>query len=194
MSDLKFYFAIIVSLLILLGAYRYYKDTNALRDDSTAENKPYSFARVQLWWWTIVIIISFIMVYGVTGEFWPMNQTCLILLGISLGTTTAGRLIDNQQINDVTVVRHQDTPSQGLLIDILSDEHGLSVHRFQTLLFNLIYSASFIIQVFGTAYTKHVFPEFDSPTLALLGVSSSAYLALKLAEGKGLNPPPPAGS
>ncbi|QWF72149.1 hypothetical protein KEF85_06785 [Methylomonas paludis] len=189
MDTLKLYFAIGISLLILFGAFRFYKDRVALRDDSTlTDNKPYSLARVQLLWWTLVIVISFTLVYGLTGVIWPMNSTCLTLLGISLFTTTSGKLIDNAHIADVSITRHQDIyPSQGLITDILSDEYGLSVHRYQAVILNLVYGGYFLIEVFSKLNLGH-FPEFDPPTLALLGVSSSAYLGLKMAEGKGNAP------
>ena len=188
----KLFFAIGACLLILLGAGIYYRDENALRDDSNLEAnkaKPYSLARVQLWWWTLVIIISFTLVYGITGQFWPMNETCLTLLGISLFTTTSGKIIDNNQITDGKTERHQDNPSEGFMTDILSDENGLSIHRFQTVVFNLVYSFYFLIEVFSQLDGK-AFPVFDAQTLALLGISSSAYIALKMTEAK----PKPSGA
>ena len=189
MNPIKLFFSIAMSALILYGAFRYYKNPVALRDDSIQpKNKPYSLARVQLMWWTLVIIVSFTLIYGITGIIWPMNSTCLTLLGISLFTTTSGKLIDNAHIADQSVVRHQDSfPSQGLMVDILSDEHGLSVHRYQTVMFNLVYSAYFVIQVFSNLDAGQ-FQEFDPATLALLGVSSSAYLGIKMVEGKGNAP------
>ncbi len=54
MTLLREIFAIITLLLFLLCAYRFFTDKNALRDDSTADSKPYSFSRVQLWWWTVL--------------------------------------------------------------------------------------------------------------------------------------------
>ncbi|MGZ4049134.1 MAG: hypothetical protein ACXVNN_07210, partial [Bacteroidia bacterium] len=124
--------------LLLLGALYLLFDKDALRDNSDQLNndKPYSFSRVQLWWWTLVILGSFLGIYAATGNCWPMNSTCLVLLGISLTTTVSGRMIDTQQTNDATVVRSQNSPSQGILHDILSDENGLSMHRFQALVFN----------------------------------------------------------
>lgn len=182
MALLRETFTIIILLLFLLCAYRFFTDPNALRDDSTAAQKPYSFARVQLWWWTIVILATFVAGYGFYGTMWPFNETCLALLGISLATTTAGRIIDNQQVSDENVQRHQDTcVSEGFFNDILSDENGLSVHRFQAAFLNLIYSGAFVIETLS----NNAFPTFDAQTLGLLGISSSAYLALKANEGKG---------
>lgn len=172
--------AVIGVVVLLFGAWKLYRDNDALRDESVVSPKPYSFARAQLWWWTIIILGSFIGVYGVTGAFWPLNKTCLILLGISVVTTTAGRLVDNQQISNPNVERHQDrSVSQGFFVDIMSDEYGLSVHRFQAVVFNLVYGLSFLIQVFTSLKE---FPSYDDSTLALLGVSSAAYVALKMNE------------
>lgn len=137
---------------------------------------------------------TFIAGYGFTGTLWPFNETFLALLGMSLATTTAGRIIDNQQISDANVKRHQDGfPSEGFFADILSDENGLSVHRFQAAFLNLIYGGAFVVQ---TLSNNGTFPTFEVQTLAMLGISSSAYLALKATEGKGNfsasnNPPDP---
>lgn len=177
-------FTILILLLFWLSAWRLFKDANALRDDSTATPKPYSLARVQLWWWTVVILSLFAYGYGLGDKLWEFNNTCLALLGVSLATTTAGRIVDNQQIQDSSSSRHQNTASEGWIVDILSDEHGLSIHRFQTVALNLMYSGAFAMESVGAGG----FIEFDSQTLGLLGISSSAYLALKAAEGKGKTP------
>ena len=173
-------------VLLMLGSLFMLWDKTALRDSSDLvdNNKPYSFARVQLWWWTLVILGAFLGVYAATGKCWDMNSTCLTLLGISLTTTVSGRMIDTQQNNDSTIVRSQDIhPSQGIVIDILSDENGLSMHRFQSLVFNVSYGLSFLVTVFSTL-DGGKFPVYDPMVLSLLGVSSGAYLAMKMNENK----------
>ena len=56
-------------------------------------------------------------------------------MGISVGTTFAAGTIDNNQ-NPIT--RHQNEPSAGFFIDILSDENGISIHRFQNVVWTII--------------------------------------------------------
>lgn len=179
---------------LLVGSYILLQDDKALRDSSELiSNKPYSFARVQMWWWTIIILGSFLGVYAVSGNQWAINATCLVLLGISSVTTAGGRMIDNSHINDASVTRHQDRdPSQGLIKDILSDENGLSIHRFQALIFNLAYGLSFLVEVFSKVHTTGEFPKYDTAVLGLLGLSSGTYVYMKMHESQTTTPQQPA--
>jgi len=68
--------------------------------------------------------------------------------------------------------------SQGFLKDILSDENGISLHRFQIFAWTFVMVAVFIRQV--TAYL--IMPEFDSSLLILMGISSGTYLGFKVTE------------
>ncbi len=186
-------FAAYISLAALLvGSYILLQDDNALRDSSElVKNKPYSFARVQMWWWTMIILGSFLGVYAVSGNKWEINATCLILLGISSVTTAGGRMIDNSQTNDPSVTRHQDGhPSEGFVTDILSDENGLSIHRFQALIFNVAYGLSFLVEVFSNA-NHGQFPSYENPVLGLLGLSSSTYVYMKMNESQSTQPVKP---
>ena len=181
----KQYAALLGLWIFLVGAWYFMLDDNALRDASIhTENKPYSFARVQLWWWTVVVLGSFLGVYYVSGKYWPLNATCLVLLGISGVTTAGARTIDNSQANDPNITRHQDDgPSKGLIRDILSDENGLSIHRFQAMVFNLAYGCSFLAHVFSNA-TNGAFPSYDQFVLGLLGFSSGSYVYMKMNESQ----------
>ncbi len=172
--------------VLLLGSVYMLFDKNALRDSSTQKGdlKPYSYSRVQLWWWSIIIIGSYLGVYAATGNYWDLNTTCLTLLGISTITTVSGKIVDNQQNNDQQITRSQDTyPSQGFIMDILSDENGMSVHRFQAFVFNISFGLSFVVTVFSDLSAK-AFPTYSPTILGALGVSSGTYLAMKMNENK----------
>ena len=54
------------------------------------------------------------------------------------------------------------------------------MHRLQSVIFNLVFGVIFIAYLI----TKKAFPDFSDTELALLGVSSGAYLALKTNENK----------
>lgn len=166
---------------LALSAVWLYLNPTALRDESAASPRPYSLSRVQLAWWTLIVLGAFFGVYAWKGEFWSLNATCLTLLGIGAGTSVAGRIVDTRQ-QEAALVRHQDAgPSHGLFSDILSDENGASVHRFQTVAFNLAYGVTFLVWTFREPAVG-AFPSFDSTTLLVLGVSSSVYIAVKPTE------------
>lgn len=149
----------------------------------------YSYSRSQLFWWTIIIITCFAIDMAMTGASnGIMNSTALTLLGISAGTTIAGRVIDNSQSNDPSIAMHQDSKSQGFWMDILSDQNGVSIHRFQAVLFNIGFGIVFISQ-FISNIPDHIiigeaipFAVFDNTTLGLIGLSAGTYATLKFNE------------
>lgn len=176
--------------------------TNMLRDDlndkeqfltiATVTRKlkpkaPFSLAKTQLAFWTIIIISSFLYLYfsaDDAGSVPDLTYVSLILLGISAGTTTVGKIIDDSQKN---IQRHQNHPSRGLLIDLLSDEKGVSVHRLQNVIWNVIVAIIYIRYVF----IKEAFPNdtvISDTLLMLMGISTGAYLGIKVTENSGNNP------
>jgi len=63
-------------------------------------------------------------------------------------------------------------------LDLLSDESGVSFHRFQMALWTLV-----LVLVFARAvYTDLLMPEFDATLLGLLGISSGTYIGFKFPE------------
>src|ERR1700761_3116396 len=182
MNNLIFW---VVLLLLFALVFFFDKKYAMLRDNSTVAPRPYSFARVQLAWWSVIILASFISIFIGTGyipTFWPST---LYLLGISSATTVGATLIDlSDQTNPNITGLAQDTASDNFFLDILSDKNGVNVHRFQTVVFNLVFGVWFIISVIqqlNTASTPadQIMPVISENNLILLGVSSGVYAALK---------------
>lgn len=177
---------LVVVAVALLLIYFIYQATQsgsrfnaALRD--SGPDSSYSFARTQLLWWTILIIMSFVISYASTGVAEGLfNESTLMLLGISMGTVAAGQIIDTGDQSNPSILRHQtNNEQQSFLLEILSDHDGINLHRFQALLFNVAFGFVYVIQFFSD---KEVLPAFDNTTLGLLGLSSGGYLALKTGE------------
>jgi hypothetical protein len=105
------------------------------------------------------------------------------LLGIGAGTSAISKGVDSKQDSQV-LVRHQDHPSEGFLTDILSDETGVSMHRFQALVFNIIYGVLFVHKFIYDSGTAHKLPEFNATELGLLGISAGTFLYMKNQENQ----------
>jgi hypothetical protein len=165
---------------------------NMLRDSSTATRKPYSYARTQLAWWSVIILASFISVTASKG-IPKVDTSTLILLGISAATTAAARLGDMSDASQ-GLVRTQDQASESFFIDILSDSGGVNIHRFQALVFNMTFGIWFIHQVLyflPVADTPDgIIPVLDQTNLVLLGLSSGTYAVMKTTENKSTPKPP----
>jgi len=184
MNPLAVFWIVLVGLVIAV-LYLDWKH-NMLRDTSTATRKPYSYARSQLAWWTVIILASFISVMASKG-IPPVDPSTLILLGISAATTAAARIGDMSDTSQ-GLTRTQDQASEGFFIDILSDSNGVNIHRFQALAFNLTFGIWFIHQVLHflpiTDQPGGIIPVLDQSNLLLLGLSSTTYAVLKTSENK----------
>lgn len=187
MKDLTFWIVFLaLSALVWVFDKKYYM----LRDNSTALPRPFSFSRVQLAWWTVIVIASFVSIIIARGASPTFDVSTLYLLGISSATTVGATLIDiNDENNPNLTGLSQDIHGDNFFLDILSDKNGINVHRFQTVAFNIIFGIWFITYVnnhIGDSKTNidAIMPVISPNNLILLGVSSGLYAALKTTENK----------
>jgi hypothetical protein len=142
----------------------------------------YSLSRTLLCLWTLLTLFAMRYI-GLAKQSLPdfKDTGILVLLGIVAGTSVSSRVIDQgQPVNPKSLRSVSLIKTSGFLTDILSDANGISVSRFQTLCFNLIYASLFISQVISDSTIYH----FDNTALTLLGVSSGAYAAMKIPESQ----------
>jgi hypothetical protein len=194
----------IVFAILLFAIIIFDKKYCMLRDISKAPgHQPYSWSRVQLAWWTIIILSSFIAIIWGKGAAPTLNSSTVILLGISAATTATARVIDISD-RDKLIRMHQDDFGRNFFLDILSDQNGVSVHRFQTIVFNGVFGMWFIHAVLNnltndcSIYTQdahllelclkdkinYIIPPISDNNLILLGLSSATYAALKMTENR----------
>jgi hypothetical protein len=62
--------------------------------------------------------------------------------------------------------------------DLLSDENGISFHRFQIVVWTLVLAVIFVYRVI----VHLAMPDFDTQLLGLMGISSGTYLGFKFPE------------
>ncbi|HJX85238.1 MAG TPA: hypothetical protein VJ723_12920, partial [Candidatus Angelobacter sp.] len=68
--------------------------------------------------------------------------------------------------------------SKGFLKDILSDGEGVAFHRFQMVVWTLVFGLIFVRSV----YRDLSMPNFDASLLGLMGISSGTYIGFKFPE------------
>jgi hypothetical protein len=161
---------IIIMLMILFLVLAVKSDI--LRDigpNPETGQKAYSLALVQMGIWFCVIMVSWLLLYTVKHTFNTITDTLVALMGISAGTGVGGVVIDTNR--EIAIKQ-----SRGFLKDIISDEYGISFHRFQILAWTIVMVVVFIRQV--VSYLT--MPEFDSSLLILMGISSGTYLGIKV--------------
>ena len=131
------FFGVFIGLwiVILVLDNRYYM----LRDSGTGASRPFSWSRVQMTWWMVIVLTAFTTAVIRTNGIIPvLDNTTLYLLGISSVTTISSSLIDVSDRSNPNITQMaQDMKSAGMIMDILSDKSGINIHRFQTFLFNI---------------------------------------------------------
>ena len=179
-------------IFILLAAIIIYCDRKygLLRDTSTAAVRPYSFATVQLAWWMTIVLSSFISILLLKFKIPTFNDSTLILIGITGSTKIAANAIDVSDQANLSITRHQNEGNDYFLLDILSDANGVSIHRLQTVIFNVIFGFWFVTTVLynlknPSSDVNAIIPLIENNNLILLGLSSGTYAALKTTENKG---------
>lgn len=167
--------------LLTLGARSWLLRVTLPRASTTASmptlaeaNPPFNLGKVQMAWWTFIILGSFLVIYCVSGEMPDISTTSLALLGISGGTAAVNGLIRR----DPPPAESTTGPwlaSRGWLTDILSDAHGLSMNRLQQVVISLLMGYFFV----RTVYNSVAMPVWTDNQILLLAVSSATYLGLE---------------
>lgn len=94
---------LIVLFLVLLSGFLWLSlTTGFLRSPTspvcTSKDKPWSLARVQAAWWFFIILMSYVFIGVITGDFsTTITGTTLVLLTIAAGTTLTSSVIDNSK-------------------------------------------------------------------------------------------------
>ncbi|MEH2421016.1 MAG: hypothetical protein V7K48_08830 [Nostoc sp.] len=150
---------------------------------------PFSLSISQLAFWTFLIFSSYLIIYGITGDYTNvLTKQSLILLGINSITVFGTSLIDGQ--GDEKKRKGSQRVSEGFFYDILSDINGVNFHRFQTFIWTVAIGLFFVWEVIKNL----AMPEFDETLLTLQGISAATYLGLRGQEQHGMTKDPESSS
>lgn len=186
------YFAILALTLVLF--IRLARRTPLLRDRTPVpegREAPYSLSRFQLAFWSFLVIAAYVFIWMITEELDTITGSVLTLLGIGSGTALGAAVIDSGKEKTVASPPAGAAPaakprySEGFLNDVLSDEQGLSLYRFQLFAWTLVLGVIFCASV----YNGLSMPQFSTTLLGLMGLSSGTYLGFKVPESKTETPP-----
>jgi len=73
---------------------------NGLLKDQSAQpvdTSPYGLSRTILFFWTLIVFLSYLFIGIADDNLSTFGSGVLILMGIAVGTTTAGKAIDSSQ-------------------------------------------------------------------------------------------------
>ena len=176
-----FWACLIMSALLLVVVFLLATKTGALRDDGPAPPgdlpRPYSLARCQMAFWFVLVVPAFVFLWLMTGTYDTLTQSMLVLMGVSAGTAVfahaqAAGNRDNASISSPVPV------SEGFIKDALTDDVGISFHRFQMFVWTIVMGIIYVTEVWHNL----AMPEFSGTTLGLMGISSGTYLGFMLTE------------
>jgi len=135
--------------------------------------RPYSLSLFQMAFWFFLVIASYVFLWLINDELDTITESVLALIGIGAATALGATLIDQGKPAPPTTDK-----SDGFLRDVMSDQTGISIHRFQMFAWTLILGVIFIASV----YKNLEMPEFSATLLGLMGISSGTYLGFKVPE------------
>lgn len=167
-------------LLTLLVAGYMAKATPILRDrvpGLPVSQAPYSLSRFQLAFWSFLVIAAYVFIWMLTEELDTITGSVLTLLGIGSATALGATIIDQGKPANPAPAADL-VPSKGFLRDVLSDEQGISIYRFQLFAWTLVLGVIFCASV----YNGLAMPQFSTTLLGLMGISSGTYLGFKVPE------------
>jgi hypothetical protein len=172
-----FMLGLMVLIVVIIGFCLAGWKTRLLRDPG-GDNPPYSLAKTIAAIWGTIILGAFLLIWLATGEFnGIVTGDAVLLAGITLATAATSLTISR----DVSALRAADAhvpKHRGWLTDMMWNQSGPALHRFQTLVWNAVMMAIFCT----VAYESLIMPELDTELLALLGISNGMYLGVKLNE------------
>lgn len=159
------------------------KSTSMLRDGADDAGQPgtYSLARVQMAFWTVLILGGYAFLLGVCGSVDSLNASILSLMGIGAGTALGAAAVEAQHDGHAEAATAK---SQGFWRDIFHGGTSGALHRIQLIAWTGIVGLVFLRSVIA----ELEFPDLDATLLALMGISSGTYLGFKIPEPPPRNP------
>jgi hypothetical protein len=147
----------------------------------------FSLAKVQLALWFFVIFGAFLVIWLATGNFDSLNSSILSTLSISAGTALGDTFVKAAgpptataalQAGDTDTFSAPRWKVRRFMRELVSDDEGCSIARFQMLAWTVALVIVFLADVFNDLQM----PVFGPELLYLLGLSTGTYVAHRVPE------------
>ena len=155
-----------IALLILAIAIGLHRYTNLLA----------SLARMQIALWLVIIAVSYVYIWSITGETATINGSALALLAIGGGTAAGAAILKSGKKVDVKTIVNtlKDAPAADVTPAEVTGPTGL--HALMIATWTIVLAIVFLTTVF-----RHLeMPEFSAAVLAILGISGGTYIAFSM--------------
>jgi len=135
-----------------------------------------SLARLQIALWIVVITVSYVYIWSITGETEIINPTALALLAIGGGTALGASIIKGSRAVDVKTVAQAlaNAPAEDFTPIEIAGPTGLHALMVAT------WTAVLAVIFAATVFRQLELPDFSGNVLTLLGICGGTYLAFSL--------------
>lgn len=164
-------------IILLFGIF-----TNVLKEGGKGM---YSLSRFQLYLWTLIICPCFALRWGYhSTEFPTINETGLVLLGISAGTAVSSGMINTMmKIKGHPIKTDEVKCKYPFWMQLICDGNkNPSIQRLQQLIFTLVYVVIYLTLFFDKIPLEYA--DFNEKAYVLMGISQGAYVLGKTNEVK----------
>lgn len=195
---------LLLALVGVMGAksgWRWVRDAYDIPDTLVpAERMPFSLGRCQMLFWTLIIGTAWVSVGWSTGDWFAINESSLVVMGVSIGTAVGSlatgvpakvtRLLETYttakaaapaapaSVTSAAQALSNEATTKSWWKDVSADYgESTGLHRVQSVLFTIAFGLYFAWQ----AFQQGSMPALSAAQLALLGISGSAYVGYKLA-------------
>jgi len=157
---------LIVALVVLTAAICIHRFTDLLS----------SLARMQIALWVIIVGLSYIYIWSITGETATINGSALALLAVGAGTAAGAAILKSGKKVDVKTIVNamKDMPAAQITPVESADPHGL--HAMMIATWTVVLAVVFLVTVFRFLEM----PQFSASVLAILGISGGTYIAFTM--------------
>lgn len=167
----------------------------------TCEDDSYSLSRLQMYLWTVFIVVGYFAVFASTPGIPVIPESLYVLMGVNFASSVASTAINSTKtppspppppaavpgavppappIPAVLPAAH--TPSD-FLKDIFFESPGsLDLPRTQMFIWTVVSLAVFVMTLVNSFDTLPKLPDITNGLVVLMGISNGAYLGAKAAK------------
>lgn len=127
--------------------------------------------------WFFLVVACYVLIWLILDDRDSITPTVLGLVGISAATALGAAAVDAQKPPPAGPAP-VGPASVSFLTDLLGGPQGVSLPRFQMLIWTVVLGVIFVVSV----YNKLAMPEFSATLLGLMGISSGTYVGFKIPE------------
>jgi len=134
-----------------------------------------SLARIQIALWAVIIGVSYVYIWSITGETETITAGALALLAIGAGTAVGAKILGTKTRVGVKAIVQGLKGADAAPVE-RKEPHGL--HEIQAAVWTIILAVVFLATVFRFLEM----PDFSGNVLTMAGISGGTYVAFSMAQ------------